>query len=64
MHLMLMISELPTNTGDRIALIFQKWPDFTWFSLILQAFIEHLLKTSHCLATKERMNTGQTRSCP
>ena len=52
---MLMISELPTNTGDHISLIFQKWPGFYQFSFILRAFIEHLLDASHCLGTKERL---------
>lgn len=58
---MLMISELPANTGDHISLIFQKWPGFYQFSFILQAFIEHLLNVSHCLGTKEGRQQGKRR---
>lgn len=58
---MLLIAELPTNTDDHIPSIFQKWLEINSFSILLQAYIEHLLSASHCLGTEEKI---QDRSGP
>lgn len=64
MNLMLLISALPTNTGDHIPLIFQKWPDINSFAIIQWAYIEHLLKAGQSLPRYWEKNARQISCRP